>query len=109
MPIPLDKQESYEELWFAKSDTAPPVWLILFTARWCKPCERLDKELLEVATDARGIPFYICNASVNKYTPVYCDITRFPTFQIMRPGQVIASLTSSDTATVLDWIKSTPF
>ena len=59
---------------------------------------------IEAAATTAGATFFVCDATVNRYTPVYCDITRFPTFQLMGPGKVIASLTSSDTATVINWI-----
>jgi hypothetical protein len=111
MPIPLDTQELFEALWFARPDgvalarpDGPPLpnrWLVLFSSQRCAPCARLDKAAIE---EAAGIPFYVCDATVNRYTPVYCDITRFPTFQLMEPGKVVATLTSSDTATVLEFL-----
>ncbi len=106
MPISLDKQASYEELWFATAPTSPPAWILLFTARWCAPCHRLDKAAIESVAATRGLPLYICDAAVNKYTPVFCDITRFPTFQIMTPGRVVSSLTSSDTTAVINWLEA---
>jgi hypothetical protein len=101
----LTKQELYEDLWFGKASPPTPRWLILFTARWCTPCHRLDKAAIQAAATAQGVPFYICDAAVNKYTPTFCDVNRFPTFQIMEPGRVVASLTSSDTAMVLQWLE----
>jgi len=103
MPIPLDTQELFEALWFANGP-GPDRWLILFTSKKCAPCARLDKDAIEAAAAAAGATFFVCDATVNRYTPVYCDITRYPTFQLMEPGKVIASLTSSDTATVIHWI-----
>lgn len=115
-PIPLDKQEDYEALWFARSRSfgfghsphpngpLPDRWMILFTSMGCAPCARLDKSAIEEAATAAGYTFFICDAKINSYTPVFCDVSRFPTFQLMKPGNVIASLTSSDTATVVDWI-----
>ena len=108
MPIPLDTQEQYEQLWFADSPHGngplPDRWMILFTTRNCAPCTRLDKEAIETAATAAGYAFFICDAAKNRYTPIFCDVSRFPTFQLMRPGHVIATLTSADTATVTDWI-----
>lgn len=109
-PIPLDKQEDYEALWFGSRSShpngpGPSQWMILFTMRNCAPCARLDKEAIEEAATAAGYTFFICDAAKNRYTPVFCDVSRFPTFQLMEPGKVIASLTCSDTATVVQWIK----
>ena len=103
MPIPLDTQELFEALWYARHDgpSLPNRWLVLFSSQRCAPCARLDKAAIE---EAAGVPFYICDATVNRYTPVYCDITRYPTFQLMEPGKVLATLTSSDTAAVVEWI-----
>ncbi len=106
-PIPLNRQEPYEELWFGRVEPPVPRWLILFTARWCTPCHRLDKSAIAATAATADLPFYICDAAVNKYTPTFCDVTRFPTFQIMEPGRVVATLTSSDTAAVIDWIQKT--
>ena len=109
MPIPLYKQEIFEALWAGYSPhpttQTPHRWLILFSSTGCAPCERLDKSAIEEASYAAGYTFYICDAKINRYTPVYCDITRYPTFQLMEPGKVIASLTSSDTTKVVQWIK----
>jgi hypothetical protein len=110
MPVPLT-QDMFEALWDGRSptldssDTGPARWLILFSSQRCAPCVRLDKGAIETAAVSAGIPFFVCDATVNRYTPVYCDITRFPTFQLMAPRKVIASLTSSDTAAVLEWIR----
>ena len=108
MPIQLYKQEIFEALWAGYSPhpngPGPSRWLILFTSMGCAPCARLDKSAIEEAADAAGYTFFVCDAQINSYTPIYCDITRYPTFQLMEPGKVIASLTCSDTATVVDWI-----
>jgi hypothetical protein len=111
MPIPLLTQEQYEDLWFARVPDTPqgfplrsPFFLIWFTARWCGPCKRLDVAALEAAAEAAGVPFYVCDAAVNTYTPGYCDVTAFPTFMMMKPRRVVAQLKSSDTATVSAWI-----
>jgi thioredoxin 1 len=105
--IPLTTQEQYEDLWFARVPLrSPPIFLIWFTARWCGPCKRLDVATLEAAAETAGIPFYVCDAAVNKYTPGFCDVNSFPTFMIFKPGRVVAQLKSSDTATVSSWITS---
>ena len=102
--IPLTTQEQYEDLWFARAPSTPHIFLIWFTARWCKPCKRLDIATLEAAAAAAGVPFYVCDAAENNYTPGYCDVNSFPTFLMLKPGRVVARLTSSDTATVSSWI-----
>lgn len=106
-PIPLT-QELFEALWTGHSPhpngPLPNHWLILFSSATCAPCARLDKAAIEETSHAAGYTFFICDAKINKYTPVYCDITRYPTFQLMEPGRLIGTLTSSDTAAVLEWL-----
>jgi thiol-disulfide isomerase/thioredoxin len=102
--IPLTTQEQYEDLWFARKPDTPPIFLIWFTARWCGPCKRLDVATLEAAAETAGVPFYVCDAAVNKYTPGFCDVNAFPTFLMLKPGRVVAQLKSSVTDTVSSWI-----
>lgn len=106
MPIPLT-QELFEALWSGNSPHSNETnrWLILFSSQRCEPCARIDKASIEEVIATTGATFFVCDATVNRYTPVYCDITRYPTFQLMEPGKIIASLTSSDTATVIAWIQ----
>lgn len=100
MDSSLATQEQYEALWFGPG-TQP--FLILFTAAWCKPCKKLD--LAAIAAAAADIPFYICDATVNNYTPGYCGVRSFPTFLLLRPQKEIGRITSSNTEVVCEWIR----
>ena len=106
--IPLTTQEQYEELWFGRAThtVGPGPYLVWFSAKWCRPCQQMDKALLEAAASRAGIPFYYCDETVNKYTPGYCDVRAFPTFMIFRPGAVVGTLTSSNTTVVARWIQN---
>jgi hypothetical protein len=101
-PEPLTTQAQYEELWFGRG-TQP--FLIWFTAAWCKPCKKLDHTALAAAAAERGIPFYICDEAINKYTPGYCGVRAFPTFLLLKPQAELGRLTSSNTVTVCEWIR----
>ena len=92
----------FEELWFGAGE---PV-LIYFTAPWCGPCRRLDKEAIEAVAAECGLQTYICDLTVNDYTAGFCGIRSIPTFMIQEPGKVIGKLTNSDTDTVCKWILS---
>lgn len=109
MPLPLT-QEILEALWDGRSPhpngPGPDRWLILFSSQRCAPCTRLNKAVIEEAAADADLAFFLCDATTNTYTPLYCNVMRYPTFQIMKPGKVVATLTSSDTAAVLDWILS---
>lgn len=125
----LNTQAEFEELWTAapaatsSSATSSPAtsrsaaaaetsqekqkqspWLVYFTKNDCAPCQLLDKDALVSAALSAGLPFYVVNQSVNKYTPGFCNIYRFPTFAIIRGRKIVATLTSSKTAAVVEWI-----
>ena len=121
----LNTQAEFEELWTAATSTAATStastaaatetvqeqqkqtqipWLVYFTKNDCAPCTLLDKDALVSAALLAGLPFYVVNQSVNKYTPGFCNIYRFPTFAIIRGRKIVATLTSSKTAAVVEWI-----
>lgn len=102
----LVNQEQYEDMWFGRSTDRP--FLIWFTAKWCRPCQLMDKEALASEASARGLDFYYCDQTRNKYTAGFCDIRAFPTFMLLKPGAVIATLTNSNTDTVCHWIRNLP-
>ena len=105
----LNTQAEFEELWTAgaaavdASNNKSP-WLVYFTKNDCAPCALLDKDALVSAALTAGLPFYIVNQSINKYTPGFCNVYRFPTFAIIKGRKILATLTSSKTAAVVDWI-----
>jgi hypothetical protein len=100
----LATQEQYEDMWFGRSTDKP--FLIWFTAKWCRPCQLMDKEALDAA--AKHIDFYYCDQTRNKYTAGFCDVRAFPTFMLLKPGVVLATLTNSNTSTVATWIRNLP-
>jgi thioredoxin-like negative regulator of GroEL len=97
--IPLT-QEIYEELWFGPSE---PV-LIYFTAPWCNPCKRINKEIVEQTASDCGLQSYICDITVNDYTAGFCGIKSIPTFMIQEPRKVFGKLTDSNNETICNWI-----
>jgi hypothetical protein len=108
----LNTQAEFEELWTAtaavdasnnKSPLQSP-WLVYFTKNDCAPCQLLDKDALVSAALIAGLPFYVVNQSINKYTPGFCNVYRFPTFAIIKGRKILGTLTSSKTAAVTDWI-----
>jgi thiol-disulfide isomerase/thioredoxin len=102
--IPLDTQEQFEELW---TDPNGKPFVIWFSAKWCGPCQRMDKAVLEEAAREAGMDIYYCDYTVNEYTPGYCNVRAFPTFQIIAPPRkVVSKLTNSNTDSVCTWIKT---
>jgi len=102
----LNTQAEFEALWTTMvdaSNNAKP-WLVYFTKNDCPPCQLLDKDALVSTALSAGLPFYVVNYSINKYTPGFCNVYRFPTFAIMKGRKIIGTITSPKTATVVDWI-----
>ncbi len=108
----LETQEQFETLWFEKpgaSDGHRPkdkAWCVFFTASWCGPCKKLDLEQLTIVANSIGLPFWKCDYTVNEYTPGYCNVRKFPTFVVFRPGQIVAVKSSNDTEDVAAWIQT---
>ena len=108
----LETQEQFEELWFLKPESEPIAgmrkqdrsWIVYFTAEWCAPCKRLDLEKIVHATNEKQIPIWKCDDTINNYTGGYCGIRKLPTFVLMKPKSIQATLQSNDTDTVLKWI-----
>ena len=112
----LNTQAEFEVLWTATaaasvggttaavdvSNNRP--WLVYFTKNDCSPCALLDKDAILSTATGGGLRLYVVNLSINKYTPGFCNITRFPTFAVMKPRKIIATLTSSKTDAVIAWI-----
>jgi thiol-disulfide isomerase/thioredoxin len=104
--IPLTDQLQFEELYFGR-DPNVQRFLVWFSAKWCGPCQRLQKPALEAAAAEAGIPFYYCEITQNDYTPGFCGIRAVPTFCIYEKRKALGKLTNSDTDTVCRWIKDT--
>ena len=102
--IPLPSQEFLESL-IKKNPPKPhdPVVVILFTAPWCGPCKRLDKDFLVNLSDK--IKWYICDVDENDYTPGYCGVKGIPAFLAIVNGNAQPLFVSSDTMKVAQWMK----
>ena len=83
------------------SDT---LFIVYFTATWCVPCKKLDKELIVAAAKEKNIPIYICDFMTNDYTPGYCMVNGFPTFVAYTVGKEKDRLQSNNTEAVVTWI-----
>lgn len=111
---PLTTQAQFEQLWFGEAIKPGTRFLVWFSAKWCVPCQKMSKQILAATADGAGIPFYYCDATINDYTPGYCDVQRFPTFMMFeagrvvnekpQPGRIVGVLTDSNTANVCRFI-----
>jgi thioredoxin-like negative regulator of GroEL len=102
---PLPDQEFFESL-IAKNPPNPhdPIVIILFTAKWCNPCKRLNKEVLLGLSDK--IKWYKCDIDENDYTAGYCGIKTIPAFLAIVNGKIQPIFCSSETMKVVQWIKN---
>ena len=101
---PLPSQEFFESL-IKKNPPKPhdPIIIIKFGALWCKPCGRIDKNMLLSLSDK--IKWYECDIDENDYTPGYCGVKSIPAFLAIVNGQAQPLFVSSDTMKVAQWIK----
>lgn len=103
--IPLETQEQFEQLWTGKGGDG--IILVHFTAPWCGPCQRLDKAAIEAVAKDLGVPYYVCDLTVNEYTAGYCGVRSIPTFMLQRPSEVLGKFTNAKTDAVCEWITET--
>lgn len=114
----LETQAEFESLWFhpiqaASTDDDPdaptnaeiPIWIVYFTASWCKACKKLDLNAIQAAADSKKIQIYMCDEIQNAYTSGYCGVRSFPTFMFFTPKTIKSSIQSSDTNKVVEWIQ----
>ena len=83
------------------SDT---LFIVYFTAAWCGPCKKLDRDLIAAAAKDKGIPIYICDYVTNEYTVGYCMVRGFPTFVAFNLGKEKNRLQSNQTEAIITWI-----
>lgn len=77
--------------------------MVLYSASWCGPCKRLDKDLLVSVSDK--IKWYYCDIDENDYTAGYCGVRSIPAFLAIINGNPQPLFVSSDTMKVVEWIK----
>ena len=101
--IPLPSQEFFESLLNPRNQSRDPLCIILFTATWCSPCGKLDKDYL---ANLPNIKWYKCEITENKYTPGYCGVGSIPAFLAIVNGQPQPLFVSSNTEKVEEWTRT---
>jgi thiol-disulfide isomerase/thioredoxin len=105
--IPLPTQELFESLLKPVQDNgalAEEAVVVYFTASWCGACKRIDwKSLLE--STPKNIVWYKCDVDENQYTLGYCQLTKIPSFAVIKNGKFVGKFSTSDTLAVFDNLK----
>lgn len=113
--IPLPQHEKMEALlrprratedgFFAHYD---PYVVICFSAEWCGPCKKLDKQTIVDMTPS--ITWYAVDVDVNETSLGYCGCQKIPSFVIIKDGIFNGKLEGPrDANHVLEWLKINNF
>lgn len=78
-------------------------FLVWFSAAWCGPCQRMEKNRLEEAYT----PLYYCDVVENPDSVARAGIQKFPTFILYEEGAERARRVHSDTTKICQWINKT--
>ena len=102
----LSNQEEFEQL-IGKSQSSEPVpdrSVIYFTASWCGPCQKIDKEVL--TRSFSNINFLLCDIDKNDYTAGYCGIRKIPTFLVIYKTKIVETFSSTNTFEIVERINT---
>jgi thiol-disulfide isomerase/thioredoxin len=102
----LSNQEEFEHL-IGKSESkedVPEKSVIYFTASWCGPCQRIDKEILNRSFS--NINFLYCDIDKNDYTAGYCGIRKIPTFLLIYKTKIIGLFSSTNTFEIVEKVNT---
>jgi len=80
-------------------------WLIVcFSAKWCGPCQKLDK--IQLVERTAGIKWYACDIDENKVTLGYCGLRSVPSFILLKDGLVAGKKSGAGNVDdVLSWLE----
>jgi thioredoxin-like negative regulator of GroEL len=82
------------------------MWVVVsFSAKWCGPCQRLDKKSIVKATP--NVHWYAVDVDENDTTLGYCNCRSIPAFVILKDGLFLDKKEGANSAQdVLDWLAS---
>jgi thiol-disulfide isomerase/thioredoxin len=89
--IPLPNHLDFEKMLRPRRPTSEdffgnfdPHVVVCFTAKWCGPCQQLNKKLLVDLTP--NVKWYSVDIDINKTTLGYCGLQSIPSFVIINDG-----------------------
>jgi len=80
-------------------------FFVWFTAAWCGPCQRMDKDFLENAAKSKNLPLYYSDETINPDLATRYGISRYPTFCLFDGTECMATKSSADATSILMWMK----
>ena len=76
---------------------------IQFSADWCGPCQRINKNAYLERTP--GIQWYYCDVDQNETSFGFCGLRAIPSFALIRDGTFVARVEGPrDAGAVLQWL-----
>jgi thioredoxin-like negative regulator of GroEL len=98
----LRPRRATEESFFNKFD---PLVCVSFSAKWCGPCQKLDKETIMRKTP--GVSWYSVDVDENNVSLGYCSLYKIPSFCFIKDGLFTSKKEGAkDADDVLDWLAS---
>jgi len=76
---------------------------VSFSAAWCGPCKRLDKESIVAATPS--VKWYSCDVDENQVTLGYCGLKSIPGFCLLKDGVFKDRKAGGSAEEILMWLK----
>jgi len=109
---PLPSHEAFEAMLRPRRatedgflDNYNPWTCVCFTAKWCGPCKRIDKDNL--LTLAPVVTWYSCDIDENQNTLGYCGLKSIPSFCLLKDGMLKDRKSgASSVEEVLEWLVS---
>jgi hypothetical protein len=107
---PLQNQQQFETMLRPRRPTEEgfdgtyaPWAAICFSAAWCGPCRRLDKDTMVSMTPQ--IQWFSCDIDENLGTAEYCDVRSIPGFVLLKDGVFQGrKLGAGSVGEVLQWL-----
>lgn len=82
-----------------------PYVVVCFTASWCGPCQKLNKDYIVGRT--QGVTWYKCDVDENPDTIGYCGLSSIPSFCIIKNGVYQGNFSQvRGEESVLQWLAS---
>lgn len=83
-----------------------PRTILWFSAKWCGPCQRMDKPTLKSEADSLGFPLYYVDIETVPQLAEQFEIKSLPTFVLTNSqGQVDARRMNADTTKICQWMR----